>query len=46
MRIVGEIEIDRPTLVERVLHLCAYLHVGQIGQKGKTTLSDAHRRFS
>lgn len=42
MRIVGELDVHGPALVEAVLHLAHDLRVGEVGQEGEGPLGDAH----
>src|SRR5271165_2775029 len=42
MRIVGELDVHRPALVETILDLASDLLVGQIGKKREAALGNAH----
>ena len=42
MRIVGELEVHRPAVVEAILDLGQDLIVGEIGQEREAALGDAH----
>src|SRR6266404_2148204 len=42
MRIVGELDVHRPTLLQAILDLARDLLVGEIGQEGETALGDTH----
>ncbi len=42
MRVVGVLDADRPALVQAILELAGDLRVGEVGQEGKSALSNTH----
>jgi hypothetical protein len=42
MRIVGELEADRPAPVDGILHLRRDLRIGQVGQEREGALGETH----